>query len=79
MCPISDGFKSTLLQSTDLVDFESIWRVHASGTRTIVEYEIVTIPDLPIPQFLVDRQTRSAVRSLLLKIQAHFEPPPSAP
>ena len=79
VCPIADGFKSTLHASTDLTDFESIWRMRADGARTIVEYEIVTIPDLPIPQFVVDRQTRSAVHSLLLKLQAHFESPPITP
>lgn len=79
VCPIADGFKSTLHASTDLTDFESIWRMRADGARTIVEYEIMTIPDLPIPQFVVDRQSKSAVRALLLKLQAHFESPPVTP
>ncbi|MBO83973.1 MAG: hypothetical protein CL927_01325 [Deltaproteobacteria bacterium] len=79
VCPIHDGFKSTLHQSNDLTDFESIWRMRERGSRTIVEYEIVTIPDLPIPQFIVDRQTRSAVASLLLKLQTHFGSKPSPP
>lgn len=79
VCPIADGFKSTLHASDDLSDFESIWRMRARGAQTIIEYEIVTIPDLPIPQFVVDRQTRSAVRTLLLKLQAHFEAPPVTP
>ena len=46
--------------------------------RTINEYEIMTIPDLPIPR-VVDRQSKSAVRALLQASGALLESPPVTP
>ena len=73
VCPTADGWRATLVKSDDLQAFESVWRVEASGTGTRIQYEVRTIPDIPVPQFIVDRQTRESVRSLLVKLRTHLE------
>jgi hypothetical protein len=72
-CPTSDGFKTTLVKSEDLTDFETIWRMKPAGDKTELEYEIRTIPNIPVPQFVVDRQTRSSVHAMLDKVRNHLE------
>ena len=74
VCPIDSGWRTRLLRSDDLEAFESTWRVQArSDGQTRVQYEVRTIPDLPIPQLIVDRATRSSVHSMLVKLRDHME------
>lgn len=74
VCPIHDGWHTRLVLSDDLRAFESTWQVRAHGNgQTQVQYEVRTIPDLPIPQFIVDRATRSSVDSMLVKMRMHLE------
>lgn len=74
VCPIESGWRTRMVKSDDLQAFESVWRVHpAADGHTRVEYEVRTIPDFPVPQFVVDRQTRSSVDSLLKKLRTHLE------
>ena len=74
VCPIAGGWHTRLLRSDDLKEFESTWRVvgRADG-QTEIHYEVRTIPDLPIPQFVVDRATRASVHSMLINMRVHFE------
>ncbi len=76
VCPIPGGWRSTLFQSDDLLDFESVWTVAARSGGAEVHYEIRTIPDIPVPQFIVDRQTRASVRTLLVKLRTYLEETP---
>jgi|GEM_PF-2488401 len=73
VCPIQGGWKATLVKSDDLQDFESIWTVEDKGDRTRIVYQVRTIPDIPVPQFIVDRQTRASVASMLVKLRTHLE------
>lgn len=73
VCPVADGWKATLVKSDDLVEFESVWKVEEKGDRTRILYEIRTIPDIPVPQFVVDRQTRTSVQAMLVKLRKHLE------
>jgi len=73
VCPVPGGWRSTLVQSDHLEVFESIWKVEARGSGAHLLYEIRTIPKIPVPQFIVDRQTRASVHALLLKMRTHFD------
>ena len=73
VCPISDGWQSSLVESEGMAAFESVWRVQESGAQTKLTYELRAIPNLPIPQFVVNSQSRSAVQSLLEKLRDHLE------
>ncbi len=74
VCPVDSGWRTRLVKSDDLQAFESVWRVRpAVNGHTMVEYEVRTIPDFAVPQFVVDRQTRSSVDRLLKKLQVHLE------
>jgi hypothetical protein len=73
VCPVPDGWRSTLVQSDHLEAFESVWKVEAQGTGSQLLYEIRTIPKIPVPQFIVDRQTRASVHALLVKMRSHLD------
>jgi len=74
VCPIAGGWRTRLVQSDDLQAFESTWKLSAAEDgKTTVQYDVRTIPDIPVPQFVVDRATRSSVHSMLVKLRKHLE------
>ncbi len=72
-CPNSSGFRTELVESTDLTAFHSEWAVRAIQGGTELIYKVRTIPSIAVPQFLVDRQTRASVTQLLERLKVSLE------
>lgn len=73
VCPTSEGWKAELVQSAHLQAFSSEWNLTPSGDGTRIRYRVRTVPDIPVPQFIVDRQSKSSVAALLVKLRTHFD------
>ena len=61
------------ISSDDLSDYHSAWSVVREGDLTRIRYEIRTIPSIPVPQFVVTRQSKSAVHGFLTRLSNHLE------
>ena len=72
-CPGQGGWIYTLISSDDLSDYHSAWSVVREGDLTRIRYEIRTIPSIPVPQFVVTRQSKSAVHGFLTRLSNHLE------
>ncbi len=72
-CPKGDGFRTELVESDDFKAYHSEWGVRAVQGGTELVYKVRTIPNISVPQFLVDRQTRAAVERLLERVRAAAE------
>ncbi len=74
-CPTADGFLATLVTSEQLKVFSARWSVQAAGPHTLLRYELKTVPSFPVPQFVIEGQSKSAVAGLLSRIQGYLEGP----
>lgn len=72
-CPDQGGWIYTLISSDDLSEYHSSWSAIREGDRTRIRYEIRTIPSIPVPQFVVNRQSKSAVYGFLSRLSASME------
>ena len=72
-CPSTEGWIYTLISSDHLSDYHSAWSAVREGERTRIRYEIRTIPSIPVPQFVVNRQSKSAVHGFLTRLSNYLE------
>jgi hypothetical protein len=72
-CPHGSGWVYTLISSDDLSEYHSSWSATAEGGQTRIHYEIRTIPSIPVPQFIVNRQSQSAVKGFLTRLSDYLE------
>lgn len=57
----------------DMKAFESRWWVEPrEGGGARLHYRLKTVPDMPIPQFVVDRNAAKSVKTLMVKLRDHF-------
>lgn len=64
-CPTADGFRETLLETTDFDAQASTWKLQPVNGGTQVTLQVVSEPRLPIPQRLVNSAVgTSAVQTL---------------
>lgn len=76
-CPDGDlAVKQTLTGEGSMKEFESRWWVEPTDGGSRLHYRIRTIPDLPVPQFVVNRTTARSAGRLLGQLRDHFAPPP---
>jgi hypothetical protein len=67
-CPTADGWHETLVSSEDLDAYEVRWRFAPRGPGTTVTYMVRIDPRWPAPDFLVDRQVRSTMTTVLSRL-----------
>ncbi len=72
-CPTAKGTRTELVESADLESFHSEWQVEEVEGGTLLRYLVRTIPRIPVPQFIVDKQSRGSVQRLLKRVKAHLE------
>lgn len=72
-CPSDSGFHSWLVASEQFGAYEAIWRVEPVAGGIQVAYDLHTRPSIEVPDGLVDRVTRRAVRKLLGAIKDEVE------
>lgn len=72
-CPKGEGYRTELVESGDLEAFHSEWAMRAVQGGTELIYKVRTIPRIAVPQFIVDRQTRSSVEKLLTRVKEAAE------
>ena len=64
-CPTADGWHEWLLSSGSLDAYEVRWRLLARGPLTDVTYMVRIDPRLPAPEFILARQVRGTMTSVL--------------
>ena len=74
-CATATGFRTQLVQSESLEEFEEEWTVEEVEGGTLLRYFVRTIPRISVPQFIVDRQSKGNVKKLLKQVKAHLEAP----
>lgn len=74
-CPTDDGFRSELVESADLTRMISIWKVAAGDGGSWVSYDLDVASSLPLPTFVVRRETKSGVAAALAALSRHFAVP----
>ncbi len=72
-CPRGSGWIYTLISSDDLSEYHSSWSATREGTQTRIRYEIRTIPSIPVPQFIVNRQSQNAVDGFLTRLSDYLD------
>lgn len=72
-CPRGSGWIYTLISSDDLSEYHSAWSATREGEQTRIRYEIRTIPSIPVPQFIVNRQSQSAVDGFLTRLSDYLD------
>ena len=74
-CPNPTGRTEKLVSSErGMSEFAMQWKLMPDGdARTKVEYRIRTVTSLMVPQFVVNRQSRKSVETMLTKVQEHLE------
>jgi len=73
VCPSTDSVSAELVRSDDIKVYSSLWRVTETDAGTRLDYQLDVQPDLPLPQWVVNRSTSSSVDDLLHKLAAHLE------
>ena len=73
-CPIADGWTYSLVSSENMAEFRASWQVTPtpSGGST-VRYEVLTVPSLPIPRWVIERQSVAAMQVFLPRFSAYLE------
>ncbi|MFT5680649.1 MAG: hypothetical protein ACI8RZ_001555 [Myxococcota bacterium] len=72
-CPQGAGWIYTLISSDDLTEYHSSWSATQEGEQTRIRYEIRTIPSIPVPQFIVTRQSKTAVTGFLTRLGDYLD------
>jgi hypothetical protein len=72
-CRTESGWQHQLVESRAIKSYEAEWTVSETETGTEVTYAVKTETRLPVPQFVVDRQSRNAVARMLSKLRDHLE------
>lgn len=64
-CRTAQGWKDSLLSSTDLDSLDATWQLHSTDAGVEVKYRLKVALDLPVPRFLLTgRQGRDMVGAL---------------
>ncbi|TNE90666.1 MAG: hypothetical protein EP330_07700 [Deltaproteobacteria bacterium] len=74
-CPDGELAVSQSLVGGDMKEFASRWWVTAEGEGARLHYRVRTIPDLFVPQFLVNRSSAKSVDRMLGRLRDHLESP----
>jgi hypothetical protein len=73
-CPVDQGFHSWLVKSDDFRSYEALWKVVPSAEGGVeLTYSLHNRPTMSVPDSLVDRVSRRAVRTLLEKVKEEAE------
>ena len=72
-CRTDDGWQHELVESRSIKAYEAEWTTEETDAGTEVTYAVKTETRLPVPQFVVDRQSRSAVARVLSRLRDHLE------
>lgn len=78
-CPTTDGWHEWLLSSSSLDVYEVRWRLLAQGPVTHVTYMVRIDPRLPAPDFVLARQVRGTMTSVLNGLFRTVAPAPGTP
>lgn len=67
-CATQDGWHETLVASSGLESYEVRWRLQPAGESTRVEYSVRVDPVLPAPQFLIVRQMKKSMHTIVTRL-----------
>lgn len=67
-CPTANGWHETLVSSEDLDAYEVRWTFTQRGASTEVAYMVRIDPTLPAPAFLLGRQMRSSITTIVSRL-----------
>ncbi len=67
-CATNDGWHETLVASSGLDAYEVRWRLAAVGEATRVEYAVRIDPAIPAPQFLIVRQMKKSMQTVVTRL-----------
>jgi len=72
VCRSEDSVVAELVSSEDIKTYSSLWRVSATEAGTRLDYRLDVRPDMPLPQWVINRTTQGSVEDLLIKLEAHL-------
>lgn len=67
-CATSTGWHETLVSSKALAVYEVRWHFEAVETGTRVTYDVNIRPSFPAPDFLIARQMRTSITTLIQRL-----------
>ena len=68
-CPTANGWTDRLVSSEDFNFYEAEIKAEEGSGFTLVTYRIRSVPDLPVPEWMVVRATRESVGQLLVNLR----------
>jgi len=73
-CPTLDGVVTSLMQSDDFSAYQTSWVVRPNGVEggAVLVYRQEVRTRLPVPAFIVRRQSKRHIASLLARLEERF-------
>ncbi len=78
-CVDEVGANTTLIESRSFNSYESSWNIVESEAGALVTYRVSLDTSLPVPEFMVRRNTRRSVRKMLTDMETWFIAHPMSP
>ena len=71
-CPTSNGWKESLLESSDFGAYASEWQLTPNGSQVEIVYTIKTELNAPVPAALVRSNLRDSAKGLVERLAKKF-------
>lgn len=69
-CPTTSGYKETMIASKDFAEYYNEWTVQESGDGSLVVFTSRTVPNMPVPEAILQSETRRVLGRVMRNLSA---------